>query len=293
MNLSEQYSNAFETIQTMISGFFALLPQIGLAIIIFILLWIIAGFVSRFVTSAVASRANKGVGTAVGRIVHIALLFVAFLFSIAIITPSVGAAQLLQVLGVGSVAIGFAFRDILQNFLAGLLILLRQPFKTGDWIVFGEFEGTVTEISTRSTWLKTFDGKDIAVPNGQLFTNAVSIITKDPIARSQYDVGIDYNADINKAKKIALEIMEANPKVIADKGPDVGVNALGDSAVILRMRWWSKTSDMYGLKQELLQAVKEAYDENSIDLPFPHTQIVMPEKITNSVAKTAKKKERA
>lgn len=279
MNLTEETNNAFKTIQEMVSGFFALLPQIGIAIVVFIILWIIAGIISRLVTRVLTDRASKGVGTAIGRVVNIALLFVAFLFSVAIITPSVGAAELLQVLGVGSVAIGFAFRDILQNFLAGLLILLRQPFKVGDWIVFDSFEGTVSEISTRSTWLRTFDGHDITIPNGQLFTNPVSVVSKDPLARSQYDVGISYDADIEKAKSIALKILEQNALIDKTKGPDVGVKDLGDSAVVLRMRWWSKTSDMYGLKQEVLQSVKEAYDKQEIAIPYPHTQLVLPEAI--------------
>ena len=284
MNFTEQTNNAFNTIQEMVAGFFALLPQIAIAIVVFIILWIIAGFVSRFVRRVLTERSSKGVGTAISRVVHIALLFVAFLFSVAIITPSVGAAQLLQVLGVGSVAIGFAFRDILQNFLAGLLILLRQPFKVGDWIVFGDFEGTVSEISTRSTWLRTFDGHDITIPNGQLFTNPVSVVSKDPLARSQYDVGISYDADIEKAKSIALEILKDNELIDQTKGPDVGVKDLGDSAVVLRMRWWAKTSDMYGLKQDILQNVKEAYDENKIGIPYPHSQVVISDaiKISNS-----------
>ena len=284
MNFTEQTNNAFNTIQEMVAGFFALLPQIAIAIVVFIILWIIAGFISRFVRRVLTERSNKGVGTAISRVVHIALLFVAFLFSVAIITPSVGAAQLLQVLGVGSVAIGFAFRDILQNFLAGLLILLRQPFKVGDWIVFGDFEGTVSEISTRSTWLRTFDGHDITIPNGQLFTNPVSVVSKDPLARSQYDVGISYDADIEKAKVIALDILKNNELIDHTKGPDVGVKELGDSAVVLRMRWWAKTSDMYGLKQDILQNVKEAYDENKIGIPYPHSQVVISDaiKISNS-----------
>jgi len=284
MDFSEQTNNAILTIQEMVSEFFGLLPQIAIAIVVFIILWIIASFVSNFVTSILTDRANKGVGTAIGRIVKIALLFVAFLFSVAIITPSVGAAQLLQVLGVGSVAIGFAFRDILQNFLAGLLILLRQPFKVGDWIVFGGYEGTVSEISTRSTWLRTFDGHDITIPNGQIFTNPVSVVSKDPLARSQYDVGISYDADIDKAKKVALDILKSNEKTDDTKLPDVGVHALGDSAVVLRMRWWSKTSDMYGLKQEILQDVKEAYDAKKIGIPYPHTQIMLPDGFSKSNA---------
>lgn len=273
MDLDQHSQTAFETITGMISGFFALLPQIAISIVVFIILWLAAGIVSKIVQSIVTSRTRRGVGKAVSRIVYIALLFVAFLIAVAIVAPTVGAAQLLQVLGVGSVAIGFAFRDILQNFLAGLLILLRQPFTEGDWIVFDDYEGTVKEISTRSTWLKTFDGKDITIPNGQIFTNPVSVITKDPDARSQYDVGIGYGEDIEKAKKAALNAIKDIDGLLEDPAPDAGVSDLAASSINLRIRWWTKTSDMYRVKQEVLQRIKERFDKEGIEIPFPHRQV--------------------
>lgn len=270
MDITEKAQNAFETIEAMTAQFFALVPQIIIALIVFIIFWFIAKILSGFLTRLFAKQTNAGVGKALGRIAYIAMLFVAFLLAVAIITPSVGAAQLLQVLGVGSVAIGFAFKDILQNFLAGLLILLRQPFTEGDWIKFDGYEGVVQSISTRSTWLRTFNGHDISIPNGEIFTNPVSVVTRDPDVRSQYDIGISYDADIDLAKQIALDVVADIEQIYSDPKPDIGVDDLGDSAVVLRLRWWTKTSDMYGTKQFVLERIKKAYDQADIGIPYPH-----------------------
>lgn len=270
MDITEKAQNAFETIEAMTAQFFALVPQIIIALIVFIIFWFIAKILSGFLTRLFAKQTNAGVGKALGRIAYIAMLFVAFLLAVAIITPSVGAAQLLQVLGVGSVAIGFAFKDILQNFLAGLLILLRQPFTEGDWIKFDGYEGVVKSISTRSTWLRTFNGHDISIPNGEIFTNPVSVVTRDPDVRSQYDIGISYDADIDLAKQIALDVVADIEQIYSDPKPDIGVDDLGDSAVVLRLRWWTKTSDMYGTKQFVLERIKKAYDQADIGIPYPH-----------------------
>ena len=270
MDITEKAQNAFETIEAMTAQFFALVPQIIIALIVFIIFWFIAKILSGFLTRLFAKQTNAGVGKALGRIAYIAMLFVAFLLAVAIITPSVGAAQLLQVLGVGSVAIGFAFKDILQNFLAGLLILLRQPFTEGDWIKFDGYEGVVQSISTRSTWLRTFNGHDVSIPNGEIFTNPVSVVTRDPDVRSQYDIGISYDADIDLAKQIALDVVADIEQIYSDPKPDIGVDDLGDSAVVLRLRWWTKTSDMYGTKQFVLERIKKAYDQADIGIPYPH-----------------------
>jgi len=275
MELEAQTDEAVSTVTSMVEGFFSLLPKLGLAIIVFIIFLFLAGLASRLVTRLVRERTNKGVGVAIGRLAYLAMLFAAFLLAVAIVTPSVGAAQLLSTLGVGSVAIGFAFRDILQNFLAGLLILLRQPFSEGDWIAFGEYEGTVSEISTRSTWLKTFDGQDVSIPNGQIFTNPVRVVTRDPHARLQYDFGIGYDADISKAKQIALDILNSHEEVLDDPSPDAGVQELGDSAVVMRVRWWCKTGDMVKSKWSVLQEIKEAFDKAGISIPYPHQQLVV------------------
>ena len=108
------------------------------------------------------------------------------------------------ILGIGGVAIGFAFRDILQNFLAGILLLVIKPFRIDDQIVFGEFEGTVEDIHTRATQIRTYDGHRIAIPNAKLFTESVAVNTALDARRLEYDVGIGASDDIDRAKALIL-----------------------------------------------------------------------------------------
>lgn len=281
--LVEQANTSIDTVSEMIQGFFAMVPQIIIALFVFIVILVIAGFVKQITTKIVASRANRSVGLALGRIAHMAIIFAGLLVAVAIIAPSVGAAELIQILGVGSVAIGFAFRDILQNFLAGLIILLRQPFRAGDWIKAEGYEGIVREISTRSTWIRTFDGQDVSIPNGEVFTNAFTIVTRDPIMRTDYQFGISYDADIDHAKATILEAIKSIEAVSTDPEPDIGVWDFADSSVNLRARWWTTTDDFYAARMAVLEAVKKAMDKAEIEIPYPHRQIMVQDELIESL----------
>jgi hypothetical protein len=126
-----------------------------------------------------------------------------------IVFPNFTPASLLQFLGIGSVAIGFAFRDVLQNYLAGILLLLTEPFRIGDQIRFGSYEGTVEEIQTRATLLKTYDGRRVVIPNSELFTNSVVVNTAFEVRRLEYDVGIGYGDDVERARALILEALRS------------------------------------------------------------------------------------
>lgn len=286
-NLNEELENSYSTITNLVDGFFTMLPNLAIAAIVFIFMLLVAAFASYIVRRVVTTRASAGVGTAIARITYIAVIFAGFLMAVAVVAPSVGAAELLSVLGVGSVAIGFAFRDILQNFLAGLLILLREPFTQGDWIKFGEFEGMVSEISTRSTWLKTFDGQDVTIPNGQIFTSPVQIYSKEPLVRTQYDFGVSYDADIDEAISVIEKVVKSIDDISKDKRPDVGVIDLAGSSVNLRARWWTTTDKVYSVKVKVMRAVKLALDEAGIDIPYPHTQLLLQDEFIKANQKSA------
>ncbi|MBB4302725.1 small-conductance mechanosensitive channel [Rhodobium orientis] len=277
-------TTAVGTVNRMVEGFFAMLPQIAIAIVLFLMMVVIASVARALAKRLVSARAPAGVGIAIGRIVHVAVIFFGLLVAVAVIAPSVGAAELLQILGVGSVAIGFAFRDILQNFLAGLLILLRQPFSIGDWVQFGDHSGLVTEISTRSTWIRTFNGRDVSIPNGEIFTNPIMIMTRDPVMRSDYVFGISYDADIDRALEVILGTVKSFDAVIGDPPPDAGVSDLADSSVNIQARWWTKVADAYFTRMEILAAVKKALDEAGIDIPYPHRRLVVDEYALNKVS---------
>lgn len=286
-DLTNEANAAIQTIYDMVGGFFAMLPKLAIALVVFFLIFIAAGLIRNLVSRLISARAAESVGVALGRIAFVGVIFAGLLVSVAIVAPSVGAAELIQVLGVGSVAIGFAFRDILQNFLAGLLILLRRPFSEGDWIKFEGFEGVIREISTRSTWIRTFDGRDVSIPNGEIFTNPVTIMTREPHIRTDYEFGISYDANIAKAKQVILDAINSVDGISDHKAPDIGVSDLAASSVNLKARWWSTTDDVYAVKLGVLEAVKNALDAANIEIPYPHQQLLLNEDVTKSLAQAA------
>jgi small conductance mechanosensitive channel len=184
--------------------------------------------------------------------------------------------RLVSVLGLGGVAIGFAFKDILQNLLAGILLLIRQPFRVGDEIAVGMFTGTVEAIETRATFIRTYDGKRIIIPNGAIYTDTVTVITAYDLLRSEYDVGIGYGDDVSEARTIALRAIQSVDGVLAEPAPDVLLWELPGSSKNLRLRWWTRPQrdTVVRVHDRVLQGVAEALSAAGVDLPFP-TRVVL------------------
>lgn len=277
VSLGSQVSSAVESVNGMIADFMAMLPKLGIAAVVFGL-FLLGALAVRKILERMFSKDSKrrNLTSVFGRLAYWGIVFVGLMIAVAIVSPSVTPAKLLSVLGFGGVAIGFAFKDILQNFLAGILILLRQPFSIGDQVVLGDFEGTVESIETRSTILKTYDGRRVFVPNGMVYTNAMVVLTAHPLRRSEYDVGIGYGDDLDEARQVILKAMGSVASIKKDPSPDVLAVALADSSVNLRARWWtdSRRDDVLKVQDEVIRAIKIALNHASIDMPYP-TNVVL------------------
>ncbi|WP_088889778.1 mechanosensitive ion channel family protein [Leptolyngbya ohadii] len=276
--MNVEISAAWQKVQGMINGFIALIPNIVLAILVFAIFFLVAGMVRRFVGRLTRKRRHaRNLGLILGRLAQWIILLVGLFVSLSIVIPTLRAGDLVQLLGISGVAIGFAFRDILQNFLAGILILLTEPFQLDDQIIFKDFEGTVENIQTRATTIRTYDGRRIVIPNSELFTNSVTVNTAFDHRRLEYDVGIGYGDDIEEAKRLILEAIHEIEGVLQDPAPDVIVVDLAASSVNIRARWWVKPprrADVLALQDRVLTAIKNKLVANGIDLPFPTQQIL-------------------
>lgn len=261
----------FNKIDAWLDGFIKLLPNICVGIITFILFWCIGWFIQRSIRTFAKRRKRDSLGDVAGSLSKWAVIIIGFMLAVTIIAPSIKPADLFAGLGVSSVAIGFAFKDILQNMLAGILILLRQPFEVGDQIVSGGYEGTVEKIETRATLIKTYDGRLVVVPNSDIYTNSVVVNTAYEYRRSQYDIGIGCNDDWDKARALMVEACQSVNGVEADPKPETIPVELGDFANIIRLRWWTKSdrSTQIHVKGEVLQAVYKKLDAAGIDFPYP------------------------
>ena len=273
-NLNE----ATGAVQAMINGFVERLPYIAVALVVFFIFY----FVSKGVRAGVRAIAERNrhhynLGLVMGRLSSGLIIFIGLLIALVIAIPGFTPGQLISILGLSSVAIGFAFRDILQNFLAGILLLLSEPFRIGDQIVINDFEGTVEDIQTRATFLRTYDGRRIVIPNSNLFTNSVTVNTAHEKRRLQYDIGIGYGDDIARAKKILLDTVHDIPEVLDDPAPDAIVVQLADSSINIRLRWWvqpPRQMDILNSQDIVLEKIAGALVSQGFDLPFP-TQVVL------------------
>jgi len=169
-------SNAWRSWDKMVDGAIALLPNLILALVIFIVFLLIARLARSLVRRISIKRSHhRNLGILLGQLAQLTVVILGFLTAISAIAPSFHASDLIKMLGIGSVAIGFAFQNILQNFLAGILILLQEPFAVGDWINVTGLEGRVEDIQTRATVVATHKDTRIVIPNAVLFTNPVVV----------------------------------------------------------------------------------------------------------------------
>lgn len=265
-----------DTVQGMINGFLSILPNLIIGIVVLILFYFIAQLIRAAIQRTTEKRTAANVGLVFGRLAFGLTLLLGFLVAATIVLPNLKPADIIGSLGIGGVAIGFAFRDILQNLLAGILILLREPFRIGDQIVSGDFEGTVEDIEMRATILKTYDGRRVVIPNGDIYTSAVVVNTAHDKRRSQYDIGIGYADDIGNAKEIILGSLSSVEGVLADPAPEVLTVDLAGSTVNLRARWWTapQRSDVVHVADNVITSIKQALDKAAIDMPY-ETQVVL------------------
>lgn len=272
------FSIAWQKINQMGRGFMALLPNLLFGVVVFVVFIFIARGVQSLVERLLENRQQSvSLKLLLSRLSYVAALILGVLVTVTIIVPGFTPASLISALGVGGVAIGFAFKDIFQNFLAGVLLLLTEPFKINDQISYKDFEGTVETIQTRATTIKTYDGRRVVIPNAELFINAVTVNTAYDKRRLEYDIGIGYGDDIAQARQLIMEAMRGVDGVLTDPAPEALVVDLAGSSVNIRARWWinpPRRADVMGAQDRVLEAIKNTLTAHGIDLPFPTQQIL-------------------
>jgi small conductance mechanosensitive channel len=250
----------------MADTFLARLPSLALSLIVFILFYVASSFISRLIRRATQTR-RRNLGIVFARLVSAGVIFLGFLVSLSVVAPSFQAGDLIKILGIGSVAIGFAFQNILQNFLAGLLLLWTEPFRLGDQIRLDNFEGTVEAIETRATTIKTYDGKRVVIPNADLFTRSVTINTAFESRRWDSEMEVKYvQKDLVALKSQIVDTMRKTEGVLSDPAPEVMVVDLGDPGsdiVKIRVSWWTRPREheMLTTYDRVLTAIRRTLAE--------------------------------
>ncbi len=232
-----------------------------------------------FIVSGIAGRLklparitpNAFVASLVQGALRWLILLIGFVIALDLIGATAVLGSVLGAAGVVGIAIGFAVRDVLENYLAGLLLSLRHPFSTKDLVKIEDQEGTVVRLTPRSTVLMGLDGNHIRIPNATVFKAVIINYTREPKRRFSFQVGVDVESDLVATRKIVLEALEKMDGVLDDPAPLCNVDTLGDSNISLFIAGWmdQSTHDFGRIRSEAIRLIKETLDEALIAMPEP------------------------
>ncbi|MFN2348555.1 MAG: mechanosensitive ion channel domain-containing protein [Thioalkalivibrio sp.] len=247
------------------------LPIGLIALLVVVLFW----FLGQWAGSRGAWLRRAGLsGLAVNlglRIVRLLVIVTGFLIALEILDATAMVGALLGVAGIAGIALGFAFRNIAENYLAGVLLSARNPFAIGDQVQIGEFIGTVVRLTSRDTVLMTPDGNHLRIPNSNIITSAMLNFTRNPLRRFEFKVGVSVDFDVVAARDLGIATMRQMKSILPDPGPQVLISELGDSTVQLSFFAWinQRDTDYAKARSEAIRVVKAAFDKAGIDMPEP------------------------
>ena len=254
-------------------------PLVVLAIVIAITTWIVARLVARLARVFFGRRIGSPLLLSVvvrAAAIPVLLLGIYFVLQVAGLTRL--AVTVLGGTGLLGIIIGFAFRDIAENFLASLLLSARNPFRSGDLIEVGGHTGIVQSLNTRSTVLLTLDGNHIQIPNAIVFKSVIKNYSSIPSRRAEFLVGIGYDASVNQAQSLIADVLRRHPAVLDEPEPLVLVDQLGAATVDLRVHYWfdSAAYSPAKINSALLRLTKNALIEAGIEMPDTAREVVFP-----------------
>jgi small-conductance mechanosensitive channel len=262
---------AFSTVQGWVEGFYELLPNLIVALVFLLTSWVIGYGLRRSVAAYFNRKDRMDLGRILAGFSFWVVFLLGILIALTVVLPSLRPADLLASLGIGSLAIGFAFKEILQNWMAGLLILLRLPFRRGDQVSINEAEGTVQRIEPRATIIQTYDGRDIVIPNTTVYTSMVVVHTSRKIRRIEIDFNVGYAYEVRRITSIIENSLNKIEEVLKEPAPQILCWNLGDTSLGMKVRWWIRSEKAQEIisRARVVQAIKEGFDANDIDPTDP------------------------
>ena len=267
------YQSIIDSANEIVVGFVERIPYFVASIIVILVFWFLSIVFKKVVYKLLGSRSrHQNLVKVFQRVGGALIIFIGFMIAMVIAVPGFTPAKLIGALGIGSVAIGFAFKDIFQNLLSGILLLISEPFRIGDQIVSGDYEGTVEDIKIRATTIKTYDGRQVVIPNSDLYTSALTVNTAYKQRRLQVAVGIGYEDDIEAAKAEILQALDKVESVSKKAQPSVIATGFGDSTIDLMVRWFiedgTQANKVTSIHQVIVE-IKSALDAAGVNIPFP------------------------
>ncbi len=258
-----------ESARAMVDSFLEAIPRLGVALVIIFIGYVLSRLLRAGLHRYLRRDRTPSFALVMSKLAGWVLFGLAALSATSAAFPSVKPVDLLAGLGFFSVAVGFAFQDILENTLSGVLLLFRQPFESGDQIQVLEQTGTVEAISIRETRIKTFDGQLVLIPNRDVYKNVIRVQTHYEMRRLSFVVGVAYENDAREASRVMERALGGVEGVATDPAPEALVRELGVSTVDIEARLWTSPAQHDGVIviDEAIKTVKEALDEAGIEMP--------------------------
>ena len=242
------------------------------AILILFLGRIVAGMLKNVFKKALGkSKLDQTIISFLGNLFYGLLITLVVLMALGQI--GVETTSFVAIVGAAGLAVGFALKDSLANFAAGVMLLINKPFVIGDYVEAGGTAGSVNEIMLFATKLKTPDNKVVFVPNSSIIGGTITNYSAEATRRVDMVFGIGYSDNIDKAKEIILKLLSSDDRVLKDPAPQIVVSSLGDSSVNITVRPWAKKEDYWGLYFDMTENVKKKFDEEGVSIPFPQRDV--------------------
>lgn len=275
----ENLSEAQSVLLDLWHGFLYRLPGLGVGLLIMALFIFAAGPLSRLLlkpfsfsslTPLIKSVAQRSISLVIILLGVYLFLFMAGLtgFAVAVISGT----------GVVGLILGFAFRDIAENFISSLLLTIQRPFRIGDIVEINEFTGIIQKVTSRATTMVDFDGNHIQIPNATIYKGVIKNLTANPLMRGHFVLGVGYDADIRNAQHLAVQIISSHAKVLTDPEPQVLIDNLGASTYNLKVYFWVNVEDTSVLKMSslLMRQIVGRFTEENISMPDDARERVFP-----------------
>lgn len=269
----ESFDLVLARLHDMWDGLLSSLPRITVALLVLLATWLAAWLISHAVRKVSRRRRlRRSLSDLFSQLVTVLVWVIGLLVAANVVFPSLTPGKTLAALGLGSIAIGFAFKDIFENFFAGILILWRFPFENGDFIECGGIEGAVEETTIRNTMIRRTDGELIVVPNAKLFKEPVRVLTSRKIRRTSIVCGVAYGEDVDRSRTVIERAVRELGSVEGTQPVQVFAQAFNSSSIDFEVAWWTgaRPVDIRRSRDEVVAAIKRSLDREGIEIPFPY-----------------------
>ncbi len=273
MDINHAFNTVSDKLQEWLTTFITMLPNLAVAILVVVIFFVL----SKVLRKAILNILNRvshhhAINTLISKITFFVIISIGFFIALGLLNLDKALTSLLAGVGIIGLALGFAFQDIAANFMSGIAIAIKEPFKVGDVIKSNDYFGTVKRISLRTTDLLTPQGQMVLVPNKEVFQNALTNYSETGKRRVDLAVGVSYGDDLEKVKRVTIDSIKNISNQDVEKEVELFYEGFGDSSINFVLRIWinfENQKQYMAAQSDAIMNIKKAYDENDIMIPFP------------------------